>query len=77
VTLQLPGSDNEQAIREEAHHRHVELETMNDYRPGARRPPTLLLGYGQMPEHAIRAGVRELAIAIRAARTRATGIGSA
>jgi GntR family transcriptional regulator/MocR family aminotransferase len=78
VTLQLPGSDNEQAIREEAHDRHVELETMNDYRPGARsRPPTLLLGYGQMPEHAIRAGVRELAIAIRAARTRATGISSA
>ena len=28
-------------------------------RPGARsRPPTLLLGYGQMPENAIRAGVR-------------------
>ena len=44
---------------------------MSDYRPDARsRPPTLLLGYGQMPEPAIRAGVRELAIAIRAARTR-------
>jgi GntR family transcriptional regulator / MocR family aminotransferase len=78
VTLQLPDSDNEQAIREEANHRSVELETMNDYRPGVRsRPPTLLLGYGQMPEHAIRAGVRELAIAVRAARTRATGISSA
>ncbi|MGI8451816.1 MAG: hypothetical protein ACR2MP_32435 [Streptosporangiaceae bacterium] len=51
---------------------------MNDYRPGARsRPPTLLLGYGQMTEHAIRAGVRELAIAARAARTRAPGISSA
>jgi GntR family transcriptional regulator / MocR family aminotransferase len=78
VTLQLPDSDSEQAIREEANHRSVELETMNDYRPGARsRPPTLLLGYGQMPEHAIRAGVRELAIAVRAARTRASGISSA
>jgi GntR family transcriptional regulator / MocR family aminotransferase len=78
VTLQLPDSDNEQAIREEANHRSVELETMNDYRPGARsRPPTLLLGYGQMPEHAIRAGVRELAIAVGAARTRATGTSSA
>jgi GntR family transcriptional regulator / MocR family aminotransferase len=77
VTLQLPDSDNEQAIREEAHRRSVELETMNDYRPPARsRPPTLLLGYGQMPEHAIRAGVRELAIAIRAARTRAAHISS-
>ncbi len=73
VTLQLPGSDSEQAIREEAHHRSVELETLNDYRPGARsHPPTLLLGYGQLPEHAIRAGVRELALAVRAARTRAT-----
>jgi len=51
---------------------------MNDYRPGARnRPPTLLLGYGQMPEHAIRAGVRELGIAVRAARTRARRISSA
>jgi GntR family transcriptional regulator/MocR family aminotransferase len=71
VALQLPDSDNEQAIREEAHHRSVELETMNDYQSGVRsRPPTLLLGYGQMPEHAIRAGVRELALAIRAARTR-------
>jgi GntR family transcriptional regulator/MocR family aminotransferase len=78
VTLQLPDSDSEQAIREEANHRNIELETMNDYRPGARsRPPTLLLGYGQMPEHAIRVGVRELAIAVRAARTRATGISSA
>jgi len=78
VTLQLPDSDSEQAIREEANRRGVELETMNDYRPGARsRPPALLLGYGQMPEHAIRAGVRELAIAVRAARTPATGISSA
>ena len=71
MTLQLPDSDNEQAIRDEANQRSIELETMNDYRPGGRiRPPTLLLGYGQMPEHAIRVGVRELAIAIRAARTR-------
>jgi hypothetical protein len=44
---------------------------------GTELAATLLLGYGQMPEHAIRAGVRELAIAIRAARTRATGISSA
>ena len=34
----------------------------------ADHPPTLLLGYAQMPEPAIRAGVRELAAAIRAAR---------
>jgi GntR family transcriptional regulator/MocR family aminotransferase len=72
LTVQLPDSDNEQAIREEAHHRRVELETMADYRPDARRrPPVLLLGYAQMPEPAIRAGVHELAAAVRAARTRA------
>ena len=33
--------------------------------------PTLMLGYAQLPEPAIRAGVRELAEAIRAARGRA------
>ncbi len=75
VSLQLPDSDNEQAIREEARHRSVELETMNDYRSSAHRhPPTLLLGYGQLPEPAIRAGVRELAIAVRAARSRASAV---
>ena len=69
VTVQLPDSDNEQAIQEEARHRRVELETMNDYRPDSRgRPPALLLGYAQMSEPAIRAGVHELAKAVRAAR---------
>ena len=41
---------------------------MRDYR--RRRPPgrpTLMLGYAQLPEPAIRAGVRELAAAVRAA----------
>jgi hypothetical protein len=33
-------------------------------------PPTLLLGYAQMPEPAIRSGVHELAEAVRAARAR-------
>jgi DNA-binding transcriptional MocR family regulator len=70
----LPDSDNEQAIREEAHERRVEFETMSDYRPAARdRPPALLLGYAQMPEPAIRAGVHELAKAVRAARIRHPG----
>ncbi len=71
VTVQLPDGDNEQAIRAEANERRVELETMSDYRPELRgRPPGLLLGYAQMPEPAIRAGVQELAKAVRAARTR-------
>jgi GntR family transcriptional regulator / MocR family aminotransferase len=72
VTLQLRDGDNEQAIREEAHERRVELETMGDYRPDIPdRRPALLLGYAQMPEPALRAGVDELAKAVRAARTRA------
>ncbi len=71
VTVELPGSDDEQAIREEARHRRVALETMSDYRPSVTdRPPALVLGYAQMPEPAIRAGVKELAEAIAAARSR-------
>ena len=70
VTVQLPDGADEQAIREEAHERRVELETMADYRPDSHgRPPVLLLGYAQMPEAAIRAGVKELAKAVRAAST--------
>jgi GntR family transcriptional regulator / MocR family aminotransferase len=71
VTVELPDGDNEQAIREEAHQRRVALETMSDYRRDvAARPPALVLGYAQMPEPAIRAGVTEIAEAVRAARRR-------
>ena len=70
VMVQLPDSDNEQAIQAAAHDRRVELETMGDYRPDtAGRPPALLLGYAQLPEPSIRAGVGELAKAVHAART--------
>ena len=78
VTLQLPDGDRRAGDPRGGTRRSVELETMDDYRPDTRsRPPILLLGYAQMPESAIRAGVRELAKAVRAARTRATGITSA
>ena len=41
---------------------------MRDYRAGEQRgPAVLMLGYGQAAEPAIRAGVRELAAAVRAA----------
>jgi GntR family transcriptional regulator/MocR family aminotransferase len=71
VTVELPGSDDERAICEEARHRRVVLETMSDYRPDRRgRPPALLLGYAHMPEPTIRAGVRVVAEAVRAARAR-------
>jgi GntR family transcriptional regulator/MocR family aminotransferase len=69
VTVQLPDGDDEQAIRVQVRHRRIELETMSDYRPENRgRPSVLLLGYAQMSEPAIRAGVRELAKAVRACR---------
>jgi GntR family transcriptional regulator / MocR family aminotransferase len=72
VTVQLPDSDDEQAIQEVAQARGVELETMSDYRPHSEgHPPTLLLGYAQMPEAAIHAGIHELAAAIQAVRKRA------
>jgi GntR family transcriptional regulator / MocR family aminotransferase len=68
VTVELPGGPAEEAIRAQARRRRVEIETMNEFRPRAGdRPPALLLGYAQLPEPAIRAGVRELAAAIRAA----------
>ncbi len=77
VTVQLPDSDDEHAIQEEAHHRGIELETMSDYRPDvADRPAALVLGYAQMPEPAIRAGIHELGRAVQAARIRNAGSSS-
>jgi GntR family transcriptional regulator/MocR family aminotransferase len=67
VTVELPLGHDEQAIRAEAARRRIRLNTMSDYRrePGVG-PPTLMLGYAPLPEAAIRAGVRELAAAVRA-----------
>ena len=68
--VELPAGDDEQAIRDEARRRGIALAIMDDYRIDPRdRPPTLLLGYGSS-EPAIRAGVRELADAVRAAGPR-------
>ena len=70
VTVRLPDGDNEQAIREHALVRRIEIETMSEYRPrAARQPPALLLGYAQMPEPAIRAGVRQLSEAVLLSRS--------
>ena len=67
VTVELPGGD-ERAIAEEAARRRIALSTMRDYRGGTQDgPAVLMLGYGQPAEPAIRAGVRELAAAVRAA----------
>jgi GntR family transcriptional regulator/MocR family aminotransferase len=70
VTVRLAPSDNEHAILDEARRRRVAIETMDEYRlAGGDGPPTLLLGYGQIAEASIRAGVAELARAIRATRS--------
>ena len=68
VTVELPDGHDERAIRDHARSRHVEIETMGEFRPAAAgSPPALVLGYAQMPEATIRAGVRELAEAVHAA----------
>jgi GntR family transcriptional regulator/MocR family aminotransferase len=67
LTVSLPEGHDEIAIREQARHHRIELETMGDFgleAPG--RTPALVLGYAQTPEAAIRAGIRELARAVRA-----------
>jgi GntR family transcriptional regulator/MocR family aminotransferase len=66
VTVELPPGVDEEAIRVAARERRILVETMGDYRLGdGGGPPTLMLGYGQMPEPTIRAGVAALAEAVR------------
>jgi GntR family transcriptional regulator/MocR family aminotransferase len=64
ATVRLPGVD-EDALRAEAARRRIAFETMRDYdQPDG--PLTLLLGYAPLPEPTIRAGVRELRLAVPA-----------
>jgi len=68
VTVEIPGVD-ERALADEAARRRIRFNTMLDYRdPAPPGPATLMLGYGQLTEPAIRAGVRELAAAVTSAR---------
>ena len=71
ATVSLPHGDDT-AIRAAAARHRIALEVMDDYRPGHDGPATLLLGYAQMPEPAIRAGIEELARAVREADSLAT-----
>ena len=68
ATARLPDDYDEETILEEAHRRRIDLTTMRDFWIGpTARPPTLLLGYAQLPEASIATAVRELAEAVRAA----------
>ena len=70
ATVRLPDSDDEDAIVEEARRRRIEVGPMaENWADPAGRPPTLLLGYGQIQEAAIRPAVRALAEAIHATRS--------
>jgi GntR family transcriptional regulator/MocR family aminotransferase len=73
VTVELPAGHDERAVLDEAHRRRIDLTTTHDFwvSPGAVPPaPTLLLGYGQIPEHAIPTAIQELTEAIHAAAAR-------
>jgi GntR family transcriptional regulator/MocR family aminotransferase len=69
ATVELGPDDDEQAILDEAHRRRLDLTTMRSFwvEPGAA-PPTLLLGYAQIPDHAVADAVHELADAVHATR---------
>jgi GntR family transcriptional regulator/MocR family aminotransferase len=69
VTVQLRAGDRGRVIRDEAAPRGVALTALSDYyHDRAEDSSRLLLGYGRIPEPVIRAGVRELAAAVRGAR---------
>jgi GntR family transcriptional regulator/MocR family aminotransferase len=71
ATVELPAGDDVVAIQEEAGRRRIAFETTSDYgQASGAGPPTLFLGFGQLSEPAIRAGVRELAEAVRELRDR-------
>ncbi len=69
VTVELPAAEDEEAILAEARARRIALAGMSEYGV-TDGPPTLMLGYGHLPEPAVGPGVRGLAEAIRAAHER-------
>jgi GntR family transcriptional regulator / MocR family aminotransferase len=74
ATVELPAEYDERAILAEAHARRIDLTTMGDFWIGPDRgAPTLLIGYGQIPEPAIRAAVDELADAVHASANSRSG----
>jgi GntR family transcriptional regulator / MocR family aminotransferase len=70
ATVRLPDSDDEAAIVEEARRRRIEVGPMaENWADPHGRPPTLLLGYGQITEAAIRPAVRALADVVMSVRS--------
>jgi GntR family transcriptional regulator / MocR family aminotransferase len=70
ATVRLPDSDDEAAIVEEARRRRIEVGPMaENWADPSGRPPTLLLGYGQIQEAAIRPAVRALAEVVMSVRS--------
>ena len=71
AVVQLKPRDDEAAILSEAERRGVRVATLAQFCVLPREePPTLLLGYAQLGEAAIAAGVEALAAAVAAARGR-------
>jgi len=70
ATVRLADGDDDVACAAEARRRGIAVQTLRHYcvDPSHTEPPTLVLSYAQMPEAAIRLGVRELAQAVRAVR---------
>jgi GntR family transcriptional regulator/MocR family aminotransferase len=69
LTVRLPGRYDEAVLRAAAGRRRVLVSLLSDYRPGAfDADPVLLVGYAQVPEAGVRAGLRELAGAVEEAR---------
>jgi GntR family transcriptional regulator/MocR family aminotransferase len=66
----LPETDDILAIQAEAARRGVAVAAQNENRVRFKTPPTLLLGYANIGEASIRVGIKELAAAVRATRTR-------
>ena len=78
VTVQLRHGDRGRMIRDEAGRRGVALTALSDYYHDRNGDSSmLLLGYSRGSEESIRAGVRELAAAVRAARGRSVPRASA
>jgi GntR family transcriptional regulator/MocR family aminotransferase len=67
ATVELPAEYDERAILDEAHARRIDLTTMGEFWIGPDQgAPTLLIGYGQLPEPVIRTAVDELSDAVHA-----------